>query len=102
MGVKLQRRLPARQYAEPVAGAISHDRYIPGIRRIADAVHAHGAKFAVQLHFGGLIANAAALQPVWCPSIPLPKGPDTLGAAYLPEEPSPPGSINFRLMTFTK
>jgi len=70
----------------PNQPAISHDRYIPGIRRIADAIHAHGAKFAVQLHFGGLIANAAALQPVWCPSIPLPKGPDTLGAAYLPEE----------------
>lgn len=70
----------------PNQPAISHDRYIPGIRRVAEAVHAHGAKFAIQLHFGGLIANAAMRQPVWCPSIPLPKGPDTLAAAYLPEE----------------
>ena len=71
----------------PRQPAISQDRFIPGIRRVADAVHAEGAKFAIQLHFGGLIANPAARQPVWCPSIPLPSsGPSDLDAGYLLEE----------------
>ena len=52
--------------------AISQDRFIPGMRRVADVVHAAGAKFAVQLHFGGLVANPEAGQPAWCPSIPVP------------------------------
>lgn len=64
--------------AWPVGGvqrnqlAISDDRYIPGLRRLTDAVHAHGAKFAVQLHQGGLVAGFALLDghPMWCPSIP--------------------------------
>ncbi len=71
----------------PRQPAISDDRFIPGVRRVAEAVHAHGAKFALQLHFGGLIANAEARQPVWCPSIPLPaSGGGDIAAAYLPEE----------------
>ena len=45
--------------------AISQDRFIPGMRRVADVVHAAGAKFAVQLHFGGLVANPEAGQPAW-------------------------------------
>ncbi|MBV6424055.1 MAG: NADH oxidase [Steroidobacteraceae bacterium] len=52
--------------------ALSEDRFIPGLTRLADAVHAHGAKFAVQLHHGGLVA-AYALghgEPMWCPSLP--------------------------------
>jgi 2,4-dienoyl-CoA reductase-like NADH-dependent reductase (Old Yellow Enzyme family) len=52
--------------------AISQDRFIPGMRRVADVVHAAGAKFAVQLHFGGLVANPEAGQPAWCPSLPVP------------------------------
>ncbi|MGD9598330.1 MAG: FAD-dependent oxidoreductase [Steroidobacteraceae bacterium] len=54
--------------------AISDDRFIPGLARLADVVHAQGAKFAVQLHHGGLVA-AYALgygEPMWCPSMPTP------------------------------
>ena len=53
--------------------AISDDRFIPGLRRLCDAVHAHGARYAVQLHQGGLVAGFSALawgHPLWCPSIP--------------------------------
>jgi 2,4-dienoyl-CoA reductase-like NADH-dependent reductase (Old Yellow Enzyme family)/NADPH-dependent 2,4-dienoyl-CoA reductase/sulfur reductase-like enzyme len=52
--------------------AISDDKYIPGLKRVVDAVHSHGARFAVQLHQGGLNAvdDTVAGRPQWCPSIP--------------------------------
>ncbi len=64
--------------------AISQDRFIPGLRRVADVVHAAGAKFAVQLHFGGLVANPEAGEPAWCPSMPAPgqiAGPENVFTA---------------------
>lgn len=33
--------------------SLSRDRYIPGIRKLADAVHAHGTKLFIQLHHPG-------------------------------------------------
>jgi len=58
--------------------AISDDRFIPGLRRLCDAVHAHGARFAVQLHQGGLVAGYSLLSghPLWCPSLPQPDPTD--------------------------
>lgn len=52
--------------------AISDDRFIPGIRKLADDVHAHGAKLAAQLQHGGLLAMTDMLdgRAVACPSIP--------------------------------
>lgn len=52
--------------------AISDDRFIPGIRALADEVHAHGAKLAAQLQHGGLLAMTDMLdgRGVACPSIP--------------------------------
>ncbi len=52
--------------------AISHDKYIPGIKAIADAVHAQGAKLAIQLHHAGLLAmhDMLAGRPIACPSVP--------------------------------
>lgn len=52
--------------------ALSEDRHIGGLRRLVDAVHAHGAKFAVQLQQGGLVAGYSLYggHPLWCPSIP--------------------------------
>ena len=35
--------------ASPAQAGLFHDRFIPGARRLTDAVHAHGAKIAVQL-----------------------------------------------------
>ena len=52
--------------------AISDDRHIPGIKALADAVHAHGGKLALQLVHAGLVAmnDMLAGRPVWCPSVP--------------------------------
>ncbi len=67
--------------------ALSDDRFIAGIRSIADAVHEHGARLAVQLHFGGLVAVEDMLKgnPAWTPSVPQPHAGDMLDA-FLPEE----------------
>lgn len=35
--------------------AISDDKYIPGLTRVADAVHEFGGKIAAQIHHGGLV-----------------------------------------------
>ena len=55
---------------QPGQVAISDDRFIPGLKALADAVHAHGAKIAAQLHFGGLVGveDLKAGRPVWGPS----------------------------------
>ena len=52
--------------------AISDDRFLPGLKRLADEVHAHGAKLAAQLQHGGLLAMTDMLdgRPVACPSVP--------------------------------
>lgn len=59
---------------QPQQIAISDDRYITGLTRVVEAVHRHGAKFAVQLHHGGLVAGDSAIDghPVWAPSVPEP------------------------------
>lgn len=59
---------------QPWQIGISDDRFIPGIARLAEGAHRHGAKFAVQLHQGGLVAgdDTRAGRPQWCPSEPLP------------------------------
>ena len=44
--------------------ALSEDRFIPGVAETVKAVHAHGAKFAVQLHHGGPNAHAARARGV--------------------------------------
>jgi 2,4-dienoyl-CoA reductase-like NADH-dependent reductase (Old Yellow Enzyme family)/thioredoxin reductase len=68
--------------------AISHDKYIPGLSRLAQAVQKHGAKIALQLHFGGMNAARDMIEgrDVWVPSLPLPpKGKGFQGALY-PDE----------------
>ncbi len=68
--------------------AISEDRFIPGLARLADRVHAHGAKIAAQLHQGGLNAGYGFQQwghPMWTASPPPPpRGNFT--DYFLPEE----------------
>jgi 2,4-dienoyl-CoA reductase-like NADH-dependent reductase (Old Yellow Enzyme family) len=67
--------------------AISDDRFLPGLRRVANAVHAHGAKIAAQLHHGGLVAGYAALggHPLWAPSRPKATSAEFV-SYFLPEE----------------
>ena len=52
--------------------AISDDRFIPGLKALADEIHAHGAKLAVQLHHAGITAMTDMLdgRPLACPSVP--------------------------------
>jgi 2,4-dienoyl-CoA reductase-like NADH-dependent reductase (Old Yellow Enzyme family)/NADPH-dependent 2,4-dienoyl-CoA reductase/sulfur reductase-like enzyme len=72
---------------QPGQVAISDDRFIPGLAAMADAVHAHGAKFSIQIHHGGLVGmeDMLAGRPVWTPSLPeAPKGDFT--EAFLLEE----------------
>lgn len=58
--------------------AISDDRYIPGLGMVAEAVHRHGAKLSLQLHFGGLVATMDPVdgRPQLTSSIPDRKGND--------------------------
>lgn len=68
--------------------AISEDRFIPGLKRLADRVHTHGAKIAAQLHMGGLVAGYSFAKwghPLWTPSIPpMPKG--NFAQYFMPNE----------------
>jgi 2,4-dienoyl-CoA reductase (NADPH2) len=69
--------------------SIADDRHIPGIKDLADAVHAHGAKLALQLVHAGLVAMNDMLdgRPVWCPSVPkVTKESGDMGQGFLPEE----------------
>ncbi|WP_395397666.1 FAD-dependent oxidoreductase [Novosphingobium sp. BL-8A] len=55
--------------------AISDDRFIPGLRKLTDRIHAQGAKIAAQLHHGGLVANYSHARwghPLWAPAYPKP------------------------------
>lgn len=67
--------------------ALSDDKYVPGLRRLADAVHAHGAKLSVQLNFAGLLGveDVLAGNPAWTPSVP-PRLSGNLIDAFLDEE----------------
>lgn len=67
--------------------AISQDRYIAGIKELADRVQRHGARIMLQLNHNGLIAGGdrAAGRPLAAPSLPLPRA-NPLAQGFLPEE----------------
>lgn len=52
--------------------AVSDDRFIPGLKLVADAVHEHGCKIAMQLQHAGAIAVNEPLRgwPLLVPSTP--------------------------------
>lgn len=97
--------------AWPVGGnqinqiAISDDRFLPGLRALAEAVHAHDGKIAAQIHHGGLVAleDTLAGRPMWCPSYPdAPKGDFTESFTFeeLAEASfSKIGEVTFKVMT---
>ena len=58
---------------QPNQAAISEDKFIPGLTRLSNAVHAAGGRIAAQLHHGGLVATHSAAMgghPLWAPAIP--------------------------------
>ncbi|MBY0508630.1 MAG: FAD-dependent oxidoreductase [Rhodospirillaceae bacterium] len=69
--------------------SIAEERHIPGVKALADAVHAHGAKLALQLVHAGLVAmnDMLAGRAVWCPSVPkTTKESGDMAQGFLPEE----------------
>ena len=74
--------------AMPGPIGLSEERFLPGLTRLAAAVHQHGAKIAVQLHHGGINAaqDAREGRALWVPSHPLPPGYSDMGEGMLPEE----------------
>lgn len=57
--------------------AISDDVYLPGLTDLADRIHRHGAKLAIQLQHAGKVAtqDMGAGRPLWVPSaLPLKVG----------------------------
>jgi 2,4-dienoyl-CoA reductase-like NADH-dependent reductase (Old Yellow Enzyme family) len=72
---------------QPNQSAISDDRFLPGLTRLVEAVHAEGGKIAAQLHHGGLVAAHSAQDghPLWAPAYPPPFIGD-FPDYFLPEE----------------
>lgn len=72
---------------EPFQVGVSRDDFIPGLAGVAERVHRHGAKIAMQLHHGGKTAVQDLVQgrEIWVPSIPKP-GPHGYMAAVTREE----------------
>lgn len=79
--------------------AISDDRFIPGLTRMTEAVHAQGAKIAAQIHHGGMTSteDIRGGRPIWVPSYPVTKSgsfmegflESELVQMYDPEAPAP-------------
>jgi 2,4-dienoyl-CoA reductase (NADPH2) len=67
--------------------AISDDVYLPGLTDLADRIHRHGAKLAIQLQHAGKVAtqDIGAGRPLWVPSALPPKVGD-LFEDLTPEE----------------
>ncbi len=72
---------------QPNQTAISDDRFLPGLTRLAEAVHAAGGRIAAQLHHGGLVAGYSGQHghPLWAPAIP-PAFKGDFPDYFLPEE----------------
>ena len=60
--------------------AASDDAHLPGLRRLTDAVHRHGATVAAQLVHGGTssLLDIAEGRPLLVPSKKRPTAPDAL------------------------
>jgi 2,4-dienoyl-CoA reductase-like NADH-dependent reductase (Old Yellow Enzyme family) len=67
--------------------AISDDAFLPGLSKLTDRLHAHGAKAAIQLQHAGKVAtrDIAAGRPMWVPSA-LPYKAGDLMADLTPQE----------------
>lgn len=73
---------------EPYQVGVSEDRFIPGLARLAERVHAHGAKIAMQIQHAGKNAVTCLAQgrEIWVPSIPKAPPPNDAMLAVTREE----------------
>ena len=71
----------------PRQTSIADDRHLAGLSALADAVHVHGARLALQLQHAGLnsVVDMAQGRPLWTPSLPAASSSDAL-SMFLPEE----------------
>lgn len=67
--------------------ALSDDKFIPGLARLADAVHRYGSKMFVQICHHGKTAGVDAIQDreQIVPSVPLPDDPSDMSAIAMSE-----------------
>ncbi len=67
--------------------ALSNDRFIPGLTRLADSVHRHGSKMVVQICHHGKTAGVDAMQDreQLVPSVPLPDDESDMSAITMDE-----------------
>ena len=72
---------------EPYQVGVSRDDFIPGLAAVAERVHRHGAKIAMQLQHSGKTAalDRAQGREIWVPSIPKMVKNDIM-SAITPEE----------------
>jgi 2,4-dienoyl-CoA reductase (NADPH2) len=78
---------PEGSYA-PCQTAVSDDRFLPGLTRLCERVHAHGAKIAAQLVHDGAnsLLDIAEGRPMLVPSTPPRLRPDALSAMVTEHE----------------
>lgn len=68
--------------AEPFQVGVSDDRFVPGLSALAERVHRHGAKVAMQLQHAGKtsVRDLAEGRELWVPSLPPPLKTDMMQA----------------------
>ena len=67
--------------------ALSDDRFVPGLRRLAEAIHRHGSKMVVQMCHHGKTAGVDVQdeRPQLVPSVPLPHDEVDISAISMDE-----------------
>lgn len=68
--------------AEPFQVGVSEERFLPGLTALAERVHRHGAKVAMQLQHAGKtsVRDLAEGRELWVPSMPPPLKTDMMQA----------------------
>lgn len=68
--------------AEPYQVGVSEERFVPGLKALAERVHRHGAKVAMQLQHAGKtsVRDLAEGRELWVPSMPPPLKTDMMQA----------------------
>ena len=68
--------------AEPFQVGVSEERFVPGLAALAERVHRHGAKVAMQLQHAGKtsVRDLAEGRELWVPSMPPPLKTDMMQA----------------------
>lgn len=82
--------------SSPRQAALAHEGMLPGYVRLAERVHAHGAKLALQLVHNGknAVMDIVAGRPMLVPSLPKASPPDALMGMLTADEAAKMGTPN--------